>query len=165
MNKFDFKLRQKFIFQNFNKREHKPQTDNGKFLILKIIHFKSQPKLQFCLRFFQAPTGPTNLNNPFWPQSFVGQSDWNFIVGTQEIIIYRLVKRNPSYQAYFHILIFGSLLAGKWAWSPCRPQRIWGLLTQLKSWPIGRTFWVNYYLEKLVFKFFMPVPLNWFTLA
>ena len=33
--------------------------------------------------------------------------------GTQETIIYRLVVRNPSYDFYFLVLIFGPLLAGK----------------------------------------------------
>ena len=37
--------------------------------------------------------------------------------------------------------------AGKWAW-PQRPLlMIWGLQTRPKSWPTGRTFWANHYLE------------------
>ena len=50
---------------------------------------------------------------------------------------------------FFEKILF---LAGKWAWQPRRPQRVWGLSTRSKSWPTGWTFWVNRYLENLFSK-------------
>ena len=92
----------------------------------------------------------------FWPIGL------KMFMGTQETIIYRWVKRNPSYHDYFQILIFW---AGRWAWSSHRPIRVWGLKTQPKRWPTGRTFWVNCYLENMFLKFSglnppAPYPLN-----
>ena len=39
-------------------------------------------------------------------------------------------------------------LARRWAWPTRWRQRIWGLKTRPKSWPIGWTFVVNRYLKK-----------------
>ena len=68
-------------------------------------------------------------------------------MGTQETIIYRLLVRNPSYDAYFSALIFRPLLAVKWAWPPHTLLMIYGLQTRPKRWPTRCTFWVHYYLE------------------
>ena len=78
--------------------------------------------------------------------------------GVQETIIYRLVMRNLSYDAYFSVLFFGPLLAGKWAWPPRASLMVWGLHTQLKSWPTGCTFRANHYLEIMFSKFSGVTP-------
>ena len=56
-------------------------------------------------------------------------------MGSHDIIIYRLVVRNPNYDAYF--LFFGPLLAGKWAWSPHVPLMACGLQTRPENWPLA----------------------------
>ena len=56
-------------------------------------------------------------------------ANWaEFFMGVQETIIYRLVMRNLSCNAYFWILIF---------WVTGGPR----------SWPTRWTFWANRYLE------------------
>ena len=67
----------------------------------------------------------------------------------------------PSYDAYFSVLIFWPLSAGKLAWPPRALLMAWGLQTQPKSWPTGRTFWDNCYLEIMFAKFSgVNPPLN-----
>ena len=65
---------------------------------------------------------------------FFWQSGWNF-AGTKEIVIYRLLVRNQCYGDQFQIRFFGPLLAIKWAWSPCRRLRVWGLKPDQKVGP------------------------------
>ena len=48
-----------------------------------------------------------------------------FFMEAQETIIYRLVRRNQSYDAHF--LFFGPLLVGKWVCPPRVPLLVWGL--------------------------------------
>ena len=74
-------------------------------------------------------------------------------IGTQKTIIYRLVVRNPSYDVFFPVLIFGTLLAGKWAWPPRVRLIVWSLQTRTKIWPTRWTFWVNRDLEIMFSKF------------
>ena len=47
------------------------------------------------------------------------------LMGTQDTIIYRLVVKNPSYDANF--LFFGRLLVGKWTLPPRALLMVWGL--------------------------------------
>ena len=75
----------------------------------------------------------------------------------QETIIYRLLMRNPSKDAYFDFWFLGPLLAGKWAWPP-NPTK-----TRPKIWSSERTFWTNGCLEFMFSKFAgvnPPPPLN-----
>ena len=46
------------------------------------------------------------------------------LMGVQETIIYRLMMRNLSYDAYFSDLIFGPHLVGKLAWPPRAPLMV-----------------------------------------
>ena len=48
--------------------------------------------------------------------------------------------RNPSYDAYFSSLIFGPLLAGKWAWPQLAHLMFWGLQTRPRVGPLGGPF-------------------------
>ena len=73
-------------------------------------------------------------------------------MGTQETIIYRLVVRNLSYDAYFSVLIFWGKM-GVATTRPHAPLIFWGLQTQSKSWPTGWTFWANRYLKIMFSKF------------
>ena len=61
----------------------------------------------------------------FWPIVL------KFLMGAQETINYRLLIRNPSYDAYF----FASLFAGNLAWPPRLPLMMWDFLGQ----PISRS--------------------------
>ena len=67
-----------------------------------------------------------------------GSIGQKFVMGTQETTIYRLVIRNPSYDAYF--FIFGPLLAGNWAWPPLAPLMVWGFQTYQNAGPLGGNF-------------------------
>ena len=83
----------------------------------------------------------------FWPiglQSFVG---------AQETIIYRLVMRNTSYDAYFQFFCFWATLGGKMGVAITRAPNDLGPQIQPKSWPTGWTFWANCYLENVFSKF------------
>ena len=95
--------------------------------------------------------------------AFFGPIGLTIIIITQETIIYRLVVSNPSYDAYFSVLIFWatSKFNGKigvatkhapYGLEPPRPK-IW-----LNVW----TFWVNRYLEFMFSKFsgLNPFPLK-----
>ena len=86
-----------------------------------------------CLKLNQACNtifGHTFYDN-FWPNGL------KYFIGTQEIIIYRLVIRNHNDDAYFQFLIFLDHLAGKWAWS---------LQTKIEKSAHWVDLWANYYL-------------------
>ena len=55
----------------------------------------------------------SHYNSAIITQPFLGQLDWKIVMGTQETIIYRLVIRNPKYDAYFSFLIFYATFGGK----------------------------------------------------
>ena len=57
-----------------------------------------------------------------------------FFMEPQETIIYRLVVRNLSNDAYFFFFHFSFLLAGKWMQTQRAPLIAWGLETRPKSW-------------------------------
>ena len=68
-----------------------------------------------------------------------------YFVGTQEIIIYRLLLRNQWYDMFiFRIRFFGPYWREN---ERGRHQRAWGLKTWLKYWPTVWTFWFNHYLK------------------
>ena len=46
----------------------------------------------------------------------------------------------------------------KWAWPPCVPLMVWGLLTRPKIRPTRWTFWVDGYLEIMFSEFFRGDP-------
>ena len=63
-------------------------------------------QIEWCWFHFQ--------NIHIWPsygQKMAHMPRLKLLMGTQETIIYRLVVRNPSYNAYFVVLIFWPLLA------------------------------------------------------
>ena len=64
-------------------------------------------------------------------------------MGSQETIIYRLVKRNPICHAYFLILIF-------WAGLESEVLKV---KTQPKSRPTGWNFWVSCFIGSVFLKF------------
>ena len=64
----------------------------------------------------------------------------NFFMAAHKTIIYWLVMRNLSYDAYLSFSIFGPIFAGKWAWLPRAPLRIWGLQTNQKIGLLGGKF-------------------------
>ena len=75
-----------------------------------------------------------------------GPSGPKFFMGVKNIIIYRLVMRNLSYNTQFSFLIFWATFGGKMGWPSRAPLMVWGLQTQPKSWPTRWTFWANRYL-------------------
>ena len=71
----------------------------------------------------------------FWPFLANFYEILHFTSGGETIyIVYRLCIRDQWYEYDYHyypyfsilILIFGPVLASKWAWLPCRRQRVWG---------------------------------------
>ena len=56
-------------------------------------------------------------------------------LGTQETIFYRLVVRNPIYDAHFSFLNFWATFGGKMGVSTKRALIVLGLQTRPKSWP------------------------------
>ena len=66
-------------------------------------------------------------------------------MGTQETIIYRLVMRNPSYDANFSFswVTFG----GKMGVAATRPPSCLGPSNLTKKLATWWTFWANHYLE------------------
>ena len=72
-------------------------------------------------------------------------------MGFQKTIIYRLVVRNLSYDAYF--LFFGPLFVGKWSPNPAKKLVHWvDLLDQpLKSKIVKSLFsWIQGYVYKVI---------------
>ena len=115
---------------------------------------------------------------PYLGIHFFGHIGLTFFLGTQETnIIYRLVVINPGYDAYFSFLIFGTFLAGIWAWQLRARLIVWGLQTRQKSWPTGWTLWASHYLEIMfskiaiyswqhfqqIDKVFLLIHLIWYT--
>ena len=94
----------------------------------------------------------------FWPFLANFYEILHFTSGGETIyIVYRLCIRDQWYEYDYHyypyfsilILIFGPVLASKWAWLPCRRQRVWGSKPRLNLaiWRLGWIFWFNCYLE------------------
>ena len=69
----------------------------------------------------------------------------NFFMGTQETVIYLLVKRNPRYRTYIPILIFWADFGGKIVAVVTRYRK--SVVPQNPA--TGLTFLVNCYLENL----------------
>ena len=61
-------------------------------------------------------------------------------MGAQETIIYRLVMRNLSHDAYFSFSLFWATFGGKWAWPLRAPPMVWGIQTDQKVGPLDGPF-------------------------
>ena len=65
------------------------------------------------------------------------------IHGIIDIWAYFFVHNSAIFDAFLKEILF---MAGKSAWPPRWCPGVWELKTRPKSWPYGRTFWVNRYL-------------------
>ena len=82
-------------------------------------------------------------------------------MGTRETIIYRLMIRNPSYDAYCSFLIFRPTFGGKMGMATTRAPIDLGPLNPTKKLAAGWTFWAIHYLKIMFSKFsaWTPPPL------